>query len=81
MYVRDLEANPILTLALAQALLEGRGQWRSLPLNYGQVSLCRAVDFTAAVDDLLSADPLSLVTNREQVEGYYRAMRAKSDIK
>jgi aminoglycoside 3-N-acetyltransferase len=63
MYVRDLEANPVLTLAPAQALLERRGQWHSLPLNYGRVSLCRAVDFTAAVDDLLSADPWCLVTN------------------
>ncbi len=81
MYVRDLEANPVLTLAPAQALLEQRQQWRSLLLNYGQVSLCRAVDFIAAVDELLSADPWCLVTNREQVEGYYRSMQAKSDIK
>ncbi len=79
MYVRDLEANPVLSLAPAQALLEQRGQWRSLPLNYGQVSLCRAVDFTAAVDDLLSADPWCLVTNRAQVVAHYRSRQAKSD--
>jgi aminoglycoside N3'-acetyltransferase len=73
MYVRDQQAGPLLTLAPAQALLEGRGQWRSLPLNYGQVALCRVTDFIAAVDDLFSADPWSLVTNREQVEAYYRS--------
>ncbi len=64
MFVRDLELDPHLTLEPVQALLERRGQWRSAPLNYGRVSLCRMADFTAAVDEFLGRDPWALVLNR-----------------
>lgn len=63
MFVRDLELNPILTADPVQALLEERGQWHSASLNYGKISTCRLVDFVAAVDHFLAADPWSLVTN------------------
>ena len=66
MFVRDLDLDAHLDLQPVQALLDKRGRWASLPLNYGSVSLCRLSDFVAAVDEFLSADPWSLVTNREE---------------
>jgi hypothetical protein len=36
MYVRDLDAQPALTLYPIQAVLQARGQWALLPLNYGR---------------------------------------------
>lgn len=64
MFVRDLEIDAHLTLAPVQAVLEERGQWRSVPLNYGRVSLFRMADFTAAVEEFLERDPWALVLNR-----------------
>lgn len=64
MYVRDLGMNPALTAAPVQQLLEERSQWSSVVLNYGRISSCKLRHFTAAVDDFLSRDPWSLVTNR-----------------
>lgn len=64
MYVRDLELDPRLTEEPVQKLLEQRSQWRSVTLNYGKISACKIRDYSKAVDDLLSADPWSLVTNR-----------------
>lgn len=64
MYVRDLEIDPQIELYPVQKLLEDAGQWRSLSVNYGHVSLCRLVDFVSAVDSFLVKDPWSLVTNR-----------------
>jgi aminoglycoside 3-N-acetyltransferase len=63
-FVRDLEIDARISLHPVQARLEQRGQWRSLPLNYGNIAVCLLTDFTAAVDELLAADPWSLVTNR-----------------
>jgi aminoglycoside 3-N-acetyltransferase len=64
MYVRNLELNPVLTADPVHKLLMERRQWQSVPLNYGWVSACRLVDFIAAVDHFLDADPWSLVTNK-----------------
>ena len=64
MFARDLDLDPITTAAPVQELLQARGQWRSLPLNYGLVSTCRCLDFAAAVDHFLAEDPWSLVLNR-----------------
>lgn len=61
MYVRDLELDPKTTAEPVKALLISRGQWRSAPLNYGQVSACRVVDFVAATDAFLQDDPWSLL--------------------
>ena len=66
MYVRDLDIDPQIELYPVQKLLEDAGQWRSLPINYGHVSLCRLADFVAAVDYFLAKDPWALVTNRPE---------------
>jgi aminoglycoside N3'-acetyltransferase len=64
MFVRDMQIDPKIELFPVQAVLHQRDQWSSQPLNYGQVSLCRLVDFVTAVDEFLAHDPWSLVTNR-----------------
>lgn len=64
MFVRDLEINPQLTADPVQKLLEERSQWRSVSLNYGEIASCRLKEFTTAVDNILTSDPWSLVTNR-----------------
>jgi aminoglycoside 3-N-acetyltransferase len=64
MFVRDMAVDPKIELYPVQNILVQRGQWFSQPLNYGHVSLCRLVDFVAAVDESLAGDPWSLVTNR-----------------
>lgn len=56
MYVRDLQLDPQLKIYAIQDLLEARGQWRSAPLNYGQLAVFKACDFVAAADDLLTHD-------------------------
>lgn len=68
MFVRDLEIDPQLTLAPVRRLLESQDAWRSLPLNYGQISLCRMSDFVKTVDQILAQDPWALVTNPPQRE-------------
>ena len=68
MFVRDLEINPQLDLSPIQATLKQRDQWRSAPVNYGQVASCRLGDFVAAADDLLSRDIWCLVGSRFKVE-------------
>jgi aminoglycoside N3'-acetyltransferase len=64
MFSRDLDLDPQLTLEPIVAGLERLGQWRSLPLNYGYLSVCRLTDFVAAADRILAADPWALVLNR-----------------
>jgi len=64
MFARDLDLDPITTADPVQDLLQERGQWQSLTLNYGNIATCRLVDFVAAVDHFLVADPWSLVVNR-----------------
>jgi aminoglycoside 3-N-acetyltransferase len=64
MYVRDLDLDPITTAGPVQRLLQERGQWRSVTLNYGKIASCRLLDFVASVDHFLTADPWSLVLNR-----------------
>ena len=64
MFVRDMQIDPKIELYPVQDVLRQRGQWASQPLNYGQISVCRLVDFVRAVDELLARDPWSLVTNR-----------------
>jgi aminoglycoside 3-N-acetyltransferase len=63
MFVRDLELDPQLTIEPVVGYLRSLGQWRSLPLNYGQVTVCSLNDFVAAADKFLAEDPWSLVTN------------------
>lgn len=75
MFVRYLEIDPRLDLGSVEATLKARGLWQDRPLNYGRLSVCRLADFVAVVDEFLSADPWSLVTNREQaLLGYQRIL-------
>jgi len=64
MYARDLDLNPQVSSAPVQKVLEERGRWSSVTLNYGQVALCRLRDFVAAAEELLAQDPWALVQNR-----------------
>lgn len=63
MYARDLELDPQLDLHLVQQLLQQRGQWQAVRLNYGWISTCRLRDFVAAADQLLAEDPWALVSS------------------
>jgi aminoglycoside 3-N-acetyltransferase len=66
MFVRDKDIDPQLRLAPIQRALEGKGQWRSVPLNFGQVTACSLRDFVAATDQLLIRDPWALVANKPE---------------
>lgn len=66
MYVRDLDLDPQLTGQPVQALLEQRGQWGQLPLNYGHIAACRLRHFVDVMDEILAEDPWSLVLNRPE---------------
>jgi len=63
MFVRDLSLDPHLDLSPVQQALEARRAWRSAPLNYGRVAVCRLRDFVAVTDSLLAADPWALVAS------------------
>ncbi len=65
MFVRDLDIDARIELYPVQAYLEAQGLWASVPLNYGRIASCRLVDFVAAVDHFLQADPWSLVVNKK----------------
>jgi len=69
MFVRDLEIDPQLDLSPIQGLLQQRGQWQCVSVNYGQVASCRLSDFVHATDDILAKDLWALVGSRSQVEG------------
>jgi len=69
MYVRDLDIDPHIELYEVQKVLEIRGQWAVVPLNYGTLSYCRLADFVLAVDEFLARDPWSLVVNRPKNSG------------
>lgn len=64
MWARDMRIDARLEIYPIQGLLVERRQWRSEPLNYGHVSVFRALDFVAATDDLLAKDPWVFVTGR-----------------
>ncbi len=77
MFVRDLELDPVLTLDPVVVYLCSLDQWRSQPLNYGQVTVCRLKDFVAAADKFLAEDPWSLVTNlRVKADGTVERIEA-----
>jgi aminoglycoside 3-N-acetyltransferase len=63
MFVRDLDLDPQLTIDPVVEYLQSLGKWRSLSLNYGQVTVCGLRDFVAAADKFLAENPWSLVTN------------------
>jgi len=63
MFVRDLDLDPKIELYPVQRMLEERGQWHSIALNYGRIACCQLVDFVTVLDEFLASDPWSLVTN------------------
>ena len=63
MFVRDMDIDPKIDLKPVKKLLQQRGLWDSTSVNYGNISLCTAIDFVEAVDYFLIKDPWSLVTN------------------
>jgi aminoglycoside 3-N-acetyltransferase len=65
MFVRDLNIDPQIELYPVQSVLDKRGQWHAVQLNYGKISLCRMVDFVSVVDEFLARDPWSLVINHK----------------
>jgi aminoglycoside 3-N-acetyltransferase len=69
MFVRDLDLDPQIDLHPVQEVLQGRGQWSEIKLNYGKISSCRLEDFVSCVDEFLAKDPWSLVTNRPAPAG------------
>jgi aminoglycoside 3-N-acetyltransferase len=64
MFARDLTIDPDVSSAPVQKVLEERGLWNSVQLNYGKVALCRFRDFVSVAEELISIDPWVLVTNR-----------------
>jgi aminoglycoside N3'-acetyltransferase len=66
LFVRYLDPQPHLTLDPLVAYMQARGEWLSLPLNYGKVTTCTLKDFVTAADHFLSEDPWSMVTNRSE---------------
>lgn len=66
MYVRDLDLNPQLTLKPVVALMKEREQWHTVPLNYGQITACRLVEFVNAADQILAEDPWKLVLSTQK---------------
>lgn len=63
MYVRDMALDPRLEIYAIQELLQARGCWRQVPLNYGLLAAFAAQDFVQAADELLAQDPWCFVTN------------------
>lgn len=61
MFVRDLDLNPSLTLDPLLPYLQARGEWPTLALNYGQITVCRLAHFVAAADAFLARDPWAFV--------------------
>lgn len=69
MFVRDMSIDARLDLHSVQEAMENRGQWHSLPLHYGYVSVCSMRNFIATVDNFLHKDPWSLVIKRPENRG------------
>ena len=63
MFVRDLEIDAQLVVHDIQSGLESKGQWSSVKLNYGSISLCTLRDFVTVNDHFLAEDPWVFVTN------------------
>jgi aminoglycoside 3-N-acetyltransferase len=64
MFARDMSIDPEVSSAPVQKVLESRGLWSSVPLNYGKVARCRFRDFVSVAEELLKNDPWALVQNR-----------------
>jgi len=63
MFVRDLDVDAQIVIYDIQSMLERKGQWSSVTLNYGTISLCSLKDFVSTNDQFLAKDPWVFVTN------------------
>lgn len=63
MFVRDLKIDPQLGINQIQVVLQRRGQWNSVDLNYGKIVCCRMQDFVKVADEMLARDPWIFVSN------------------
>ncbi len=63
MFVRHLDVDAQIVIYDIQSMLESRGQWSSVILNYGTISLCSLKDFVSVNDQFLLKDPWVFVTN------------------
>ncbi len=63
-FVRDLKLDPQIVIYPMRHEMEKKGQWKSVRLNYGEISLCTLADFVAVADAFLAADPWVFVVNR-----------------
>jgi aminoglycoside N3'-acetyltransferase len=77
MFVRDLTIDPRLDLSPIQNELDKRGLWQSVAVNYGNISTCRLSDFVRITDELLSADPWILISNRPATPSYQSCIRGR----
>ncbi len=73
MFAREMPLDPRNDFTPVQRLLEARGLWRQVKLNYGTVAACRMREVVAAADSLLAENPWALVkdgqTLRQRAEG------------
>lgn len=69
MFARDLTLDPRNDFGPVQRLLETRGLWRQVRLNYGTIAACRLQEVVAAADQLLAKDPWALVRDGETLRG------------
>lgn len=67
MFVRDLELDPRVDQTPLKRVLQERGQWSGVGLNYGEVACFRMRDYVAVTDHLLAADPWALVLNPRRI--------------
>jgi aminoglycoside 3-N-acetyltransferase len=63
MFVRDMEIDAQIVVHDIQSVLESKGQWSSVKLNYGVISLCTLKDYVSVNDQFLTEDPWVFVTN------------------
>jgi aminoglycoside N3'-acetyltransferase len=67
MYVRDMEIDARLEIYEIETVLRQQGQWASVDLNYGKISLASLADFVAVTSSLLKEDPWRWVVNRPEL--------------
>lgn len=77
MFARDLALDPRRDFGSVQRLLEARGLWRQVKLNYGTVAACRLREVVAAADSLLADNPWALVKDGDALRR--RATGVESD--
>lgn len=67
MYARDLKLNPLLILQPIEDRLKETGRYKLVKLGMGSIKLTTANDFIRATQELLEKDPLSLLSNANEI--------------